>query len=224
MAPDEATTAGAPGGLGLALDLVATKAPALHDTDGWIDFGPAGGSYYYSRTAMAADGTVTLDGQALEVDRRGLVRPSVGRLHQRRRRRLGLVRRQPRRRHGPDPVVGPRRRRHVPVRSTARSWRPMAARATSDATPSRSRSTTAGRARRPAPTIPPAGRSRIPGQDLAITLTPTVADQELDTRATTGVVYWEGSQRVDGHARGAALGGEAYVELTGYAPSGIAGP
>ena len=33
---------------------------------------------------------------------------------------------------------------------------------------------------------------------------PTVADQELDTRATTGVVYWEGSQKVDGDARGQA--------------------
>ena len=38
--------------------LEATKPPALHDGDGWIDFGPAGGSYYYSRTAMAATGTL----------------------------------------------------------------------------------------------------------------------------------------------------------------------
>ena len=29
-----------------------------------------------------------------------------------------------------------------------------------------------------------------------IDLVPTVADQELDTRATTGVVYWEGSHIV----------------------------
>ena len=49
-APDEAAAAGAPGGLGLDLALDATKPPALHDGDGWIDFGPAGGSYYYSRT------------------------------------------------------------------------------------------------------------------------------------------------------------------------------
>ena len=48
------------GGLGLDLDLAATKPPALHDRDGWIDFGPAGGSYYYSRTAMTATGTLTL--------------------------------------------------------------------------------------------------------------------------------------------------------------------
>ena len=49
------------------LDLEATKPAALHDRDGWIDFGPAGSSYYYSRTAMDARGTVTLDGQELAV-------------------------------------------------------------------------------------------------------------------------------------------------------------
>jgi predicted secreted hydrolase len=59
----------------------------------------------------------------------------------------------------------------------------------------------------------------IPGEGLAIELTPTVADQELDTRATTGVVYWEGSQVVAATRDGVPLGGEAYVELTGYAPS-----
>ena len=60
---------------------------------------------------------------------------------------------------------------------------------------------------------------RIPGENLVIDLTPTVAAQELDTRPTTGVVYWEGSQRVTATRAGRSLGGEAYVELTGYAPS-----
>ena len=59
--------------------------------------------------------------------------------------------------------------------------------------------------------------------DLVIELRPTVAAQELDTRATTGVVYWEGSQIVAGTRAGERIGGEAYVELTGYAPSGVAG-
>jgi predicted secreted hydrolase len=57
----------------------------------------------------------------------------------------------------------------------------------------------------------------VPGEDLVIELEPTVADQELDTRATTGVVYWEGSQRVMATRAGERLGGEGYVELTGYA-------
>jgi predicted secreted hydrolase len=59
----------------------------------------------------------------------------------------------------------------------------------------------------------------IPADDLTIELTPAVADQELDTRATTGVVYWEGSQRVSATRGSTSLGGEAYVELTGYAPT-----
>src|SRR4029450_10254533 len=67
-APEEAAMAGSPGGLGLELTLAATKPPALHDHDGWIDFGPAGSSYYYSRTAMTAAGTLTLDGKPLAVD------------------------------------------------------------------------------------------------------------------------------------------------------------
>ncbi|MCJ7710649.1 MAG: lipocalin family protein [Chloroflexi bacterium] len=39
----------------------------------------------------------------------------------------------------------------------------------------------------------------------------------MDTRATTGVVYWEGSQLTSATRAGRILGGEAYVELTGYA-------
>jgi predicted secreted hydrolase len=64
----------------------------------------------------------------------------------------------------------------------------------------------------------------IPGDHLSIKLVPTVAAQELDTRATTGVIYWEGSQVVRASRDGARLGGEAYVELTGYAPSTMAAP
>jgi predicted secreted hydrolase len=56
----------------------------------------------------------------------------------------------------------------------------------------------------------------IPGQELNIDLRPTVPGQELDTRASTGVTYWEGSQVVQASRAGRSLGGEAYVELTGY--------
>ncbi len=66
----------------------------------------------------------------------------------------------------------------------------------------------------------PAGWTiEIPSEGLVIALQPTVAAQELDTRATTGVIYWEGSQRVRATRRGVDVGGEGYVELTGYAPS-----
>ena len=63
----------------------------------------------------------------------------------------------------------------------------------------------------------------IPGEDLEIALKPTVAAQELDTRATTGVIYWEGSQVVRATRAGTPLGGQGYVELTGYATTVTAG-
>ena len=65
---------------------------------------------------MTATGSLTLDGRPLSVEGDGLVRPPVGRLHLGRRRRLGLVRGQPRRRHGPDAVARPRRGRQLPAR------------------------------------------------------------------------------------------------------------
>ena len=70
----------------------------------------------------------------------------------------------------------------------------------------------------------PAGWSiELPGEDLTISLVPTVAGQELDTRATTGVIYWEGSQVVTASRGGIPAGGQAYVELTGYGAAGVEG-
>ncbi|MGE5097255.1 MAG: lipocalin-like domain-containing protein [Betaproteobacteria bacterium] len=43
-------------------------------------------------------------------------------------------------------------------------------------------------------------------------LEPLMDDQELDARASTGTLYWEGAVRLEGAARG-----RGYLELTGYA-------
>jgi len=45
-------------------------------------------------------------------------------------------------------------------------------------------------------------------------LDPLMDDQELDSRQSTGAVYWEGAARV---SRDGAELGRAYLELTGYA-------
>jgi len=56
---------------------------------------------------------------------------------------------------------------------------------------------------------------------MTLELSPTVLDQELDTRVTTGVIYWEGSHVVTGDRDGAQIRGQAYVEITRYdAPGG----
>ena len=61
-----------------------------------------------------------------------------------------------------------------------------------------------------------AGNWEVDIDTYVLRLRPTVADQELDTRATTGVVYWEGSQVVTDQSAGSTVGGEAYVEITRY--------
>jgi len=38
-------------------------------------------------------------------------------------------------------------------------------------------------------------------------------DQELDSRASTGTIYWEGAVRARGSG---GLAGQGYLELTGY--------
>ncbi len=51
---------------------------------------------------------------------------------------------------------------------------------------------------------------------LEIKVSPVIRDQELDTRGTTMIVYWEGACRVEGTAADSNVGGRAYVELVGY--------
>lgn len=63
----------------------------------------------------------------------------------------------------------------------------------------------------------PAGwQIRVPSLDIELRLTPLIADQELDTRGSTMIVYWEGVCDVEGFKNHAAVTGRAYVELVGY--------
>jgi predicted secreted hydrolase len=53
--------------------------------------------------------------------------------------------------------------------------------------------------------------------ELSLAVTALVADQELDVRATTLNVYWEGMCAVTGTHAGRSVSGVAYVELANYA-------
>ena len=216
LSPLEAAAAGGP--FGLDLSLRALKPAALHDTIGWVPFGPAGGSYYYSRTRMTVGGTLALDGAALPVtgtawfDHQWGDFISVGgggwdwyavNLSDGTDLTLSLVRAA----DGTFPIVYGTL---VSPSGIATHLEVSEFSVTSTGT-------------WPSPktgAVYPAGwRIEVPSRQLAITLTPTVANQELDTRPTTGVVYWEGSQQVSATKAGRPLSGEAYVELTGYAPA-----
>ena len=221
LASEEAAASGA--SFGLHLDLEALKPAALHDGDGFLDFGPAGSSYYYSRTRLSATGTLDLDGRQLSVD--GIAWfdhqwgdfVSVGgggwdwfaiNLDDGTDLTMSVV-------HDADgadvltygTLVDPEARvRHLDDADF--SVEPIGL------WPSpRSGHTYAAGWRISVPEALPFG-------EATIELRPTVVDQELDTRATTGVAYWEGSQDVL-VIRPTAVGmptGEAYVEMTRYGP------
>lgn len=65
----------------------------------------------------------------------------------------------------------------------------------------------------------------IPKEDIQLTLSPRMANQELVTTRSTRVTYWEGAVDVTGKWKGQDIHGQGYVELTGYAePSRPSGP
>ena len=56
----------------------------------------------------------------------------------------------------------------------------------------------------------------VPSLNVALSLDPVLRDQELLTRGSTQVIYWEGAVRVSGTFGGVAVRGDGYVEMTGY--------
>jgi predicted secreted hydrolase len=208
LSPEEAAASGR--AFGLALDLRSTKPAALHDGDGFVDFQDAGSSYYYSRTRLAATGTLTVDGAPVQVE--GIawfdhqwgdfVSVGAGGWNWF---AINLD-------DGTDITISDvlseqmttivRYGTLVGADGTVTHVDQVSA----DADPGQTwTSPTTGR------TWSQAFNVSLPGYQL--TLDATVPSQELDTRATTGVVYWEGSHAVAGST---GLTGDAYVEMTRY--------
>lgn len=65
-------------------------------------------------------------------------------------------------------------------------------------------------------TYPSGWKIKIPKFGLDLIVSPVIENQELDTRGTTMIVYWEGACEVSGKAKGKKIKGRAYVELVGY--------
>jgi len=72
------------------------------------------------------------------------------------------------------------------------------------------------RSRKSGTNYPSGWRLKVQGRQLELKLIPTVKDQELTTKKSTLVNYWEGSVRVTGTHKNQDIRGQGYVELTGY--------
>jgi predicted secreted hydrolase len=65
-------------------------------------------------------------------------------------------------------------------------------------------------------TYPMGWRVELPRFGVTLTLQPLLREQELITKSSTRVTYWEGAVDVTGSFGGNAVRGEGYVEMTGY--------
>jgi predicted secreted hydrolase len=62
-------------------------------------------------------------------------------------------------------------------------------------------------------------RIQIPSSGVDLMIAPEVADQELGTKSSTGITYWEGAISGQGTSKGQPVTCQGYIELTGYAGS-----
>jgi len=199
------------------LELTSTKPPALHDGDGYFAYGDGTASYYYSRTRIAVTGMLMVRGEPISVTGEAWMDHQWGdfatyagggwdwfavQFADDTDLMLYVIRDKT---GAPVQAYGSLIDRAGEL--TALGGSEFAV------TPTGSWTSPAT-----GTTYPSGWRVTVAAASLSVTLSPVLADQELDTRATTGVIYWEGEVEVDGTRAGAPVAGLGYVELTGYAP------
>jgi len=203
-------------GYAIDLTLASSKPPALHNGSGYFEWAPATGSYYYSRTAMTATGTITTDGAPHDITGQAWMDHQWGNfllfggggwdwyaIQLSSNEQIMLW-------HSRDSennvIFGSGT--YVAADGTTRQL------GLSDFTID---PTGSWRSAHSGATYPSGWKISIPSQHLILTIDPVIKDQELDTRPSTGVIYWEGDVSIKGDENGSAITGQGYVELTGYA-------
>jgi predicted secreted hydrolase len=204
-------------GYTVRLEATTTKPAALHDGDGYIDYGNGTASYYYSWTRLDVSGTLDLGQGPMAVTGEAWMDHQWGdfatfedggwdwfavQLEDGTDVMLYLIR----------DAQGKTLRVDGSIVSSTGDLSVLGAGDFLVNTEGEWTSPATGA------TYPSRWKVEVPDHDLTMRITPSLPDQELDTRATTGVIYWEGEAVVEGTLRGQPVGGYGYVELTGYAP------
>lgn len=190
--------------------------PILHNGNGLISYGTSGFSYYYSRPLMAVTGVMMDHGAPTQVTGQAWMDHQWGNF-------VSLAG------SGWDwysiqlanhteymlYIIRDAQKRPVSTFGTAIAPDGSA----SDIPPQQIQSQATGAWTSPVTggVYPSGWTVTLPSQQVILTLTPLLRDQELVTTRSTGVAYWEGAVGVTGTAAGKPVTGEAYVELTGYA-------
>ncbi len=204
-------------GYAMRLDVDATKPAALHDGDGYIDYGNGTASYYYSWTRMDVTGALDLGQGWQQVTGEAWMDHQWGDFATYQEGGWDWFSVQLE--DGTDAML------YLIRDAKGRTLRVDGSIVSSDGELSVLGEgdfvvTADGEWTSPqtGTTYPSGWTIAVPDHELAMTITPSLPDQELDTRATTGVIYWEGEAVVAATHHGRSVAGLGYVELTGYAP------
>lgn len=208
------------GGMGLRLTLAPEKPPVIHGAEGISRKGEAPGeaSHYYSFSRMRTEGTLTLEGIPVPVTGESWMDHEFGSnqlgeaqigwdwfsLQMADRTELMIYR--IRRRDGSIDVA------------SGGTW--VRTDGTSVFLPRKAIMVAAldhWRSPQSGALYPARWRISVPSLGLEVVVAPTIPNQELVTRASTQVTYWEGSVTIQGEREGHAVSGAGYAELTGYA-------
>jgi len=210
----------AEGTLGLDLTLTSEKPAVIHGEAGVSRKGqrPSQASHYYSLTRLRTRGSLTIRGQRLDVTGLAWMDHEFGstqlapnqtgwdwvslQLDDRTELMLYLIRRSD---GTPDPASSGT---WVTPEGTAKHLRLQDFAV--DILDHWTSPQTGGR-------YPMAWRIRVPESGLELTVTPAFPEQELNTKKSTQVVYWEGAVSASGTASSGPVRGSGYVEMTGYA-------
>ena len=204
-------------GYSLDLDAVSTKPPVLHQGDGLVSLGPAGDTFYYSRTRLDVTGTLTLAGE------KRLVKGSAWMDHQ-----WGEVEGL---RLGWDwaslqlddstdlmavLVWDPTDRSPITVYGTLVLANGLALILAPDDVSITSRQTWTSPAT--GVTYPSGWTLTVHSLDLRLQLEPVLVDSEFSGSQYAPAAYWEGEVRATGTRQGRNISGRGFVELVGYDP------
>ena len=205
-------------GYSLDLEAVAVRPPTLHHGVGLVSLGPAGDTFYYSRTRLDLTGRITVNGQQSPITGVAWMDHQWGdEISQ----RVGWDWASVQFDDGSDlmavMVWDPSDR--TPFAGYGTLVSPDGSVLTLEQDDVSITSSEVWTSPVTGIEYPSGWTLTIPSLDLRLDLEPVLVDSEFAGSRYTPAVYWEGEVRISGTRNGQTVGGRGFVELVGYDPS-----
>jgi len=203
------------GGRSLDLKAVSTRPPVLHQGVGLVDLGPAGETFYYSRTRLDVTGSITVAGEQRPVTGSAWMDHQWGEVVGQ---QVGWDWASLQLDDGSDlmavQVWDPSDK--TPFSGYGTLVSPGGSALTLDEDDLSITARDTWTSPDTGITYPSGWMLNVTSLDLSLELEPVLANAEFAGSSYTPAAYWEGEVRVSGTREGREIGGRGFVELVGY--------